>query len=79
MPEVAEQDGGVVGHGFRRVREDQEINVRRSSHVWFALPEDTQPDAGDDRFVIWGVGALRHREACDDGDRYQWHVQGLGV
>ncbi len=26
VPEVAEQGGGVVGHGFRRVREGQEIN-----------------------------------------------------
>ncbi len=44
-----------------------------------ALLEDVQPDTGDDRFVIWGVGVLRHREGCDDGHWDQKLVQGLGA
>ncbi len=49
--------GGVVGYGFRRMRENSEINIRRRSHVRFALPEDVQPDAGDNRFIFWEVGS----------------------
>ncbi len=44
----------MVGHGLRRIREDEEINVRRSRRVRFALPEDVQPDAGDDRSIFLG-------------------------
>ncbi len=39
----------------------------------------SQPDAGGDRFIIWGVGVLRHREGGDDGDRHQERVQGFGL
>ncbi len=79
MSGAAEQGGGVVRYGFRRMREDSEINVRRSRHVCIALLEDAQLVARDDRFIFWGVGVLRHREGGDDGDRDQVQVQELGI
>ncbi len=44
----------MVGYRLRRMREDEEINVRRGRHVRFALPEDVQPDTGDNRYILWG-------------------------
>ncbi len=53
---------------YRRMRDDSEINVRRSRHARFVLLEDGQPDAGDDRCIFWGGGVIRHRESGDDGE-----------
>ncbi len=44
----------MAEHGFARMWEDQESNVRKSRHVSFSRPDDVQPDAGDDRFIFWG-------------------------
>ncbi len=58
-PADAEQGGGVVGHGLRRTRENEEVYFRRSRRVRFTLFEDVQPDPGDHSAIIRSIRFLR--------------------
>ena len=79
LPEAAGESGGVVRHGLCRTQANKKVNVRRRGHVREPLHQDLQPDAGDDRLVVWRVGVLRDREGGGDGSRHECLMEDLGV
>ncbi len=62
-----------------RAQANKNVNVRRRGDVREPLRQDRQPDAGDDRFVVWRVGVLRDREGAAMGPGVKGLMEDFGV